>query len=440
LKRRILVGGAVVALLALGLIGADAVRVWIESGNVTGSSTVEFVSTELPTQATPKQATPGVVWPMYGLDPERLRDASGVSLVPPFKVQWTFHAHELVEFPPAIAYGRLYFANNAGTVFAVNTLTGKQAWTYDSGRCQAESPAVGFNTVYTTFLNTPPCNASGGTGEVIAFWASSGKVRWRRVIGPSESSPLLVGGRVDVGDWDGYVTSLSAASGKTIWSFHADGEVKGGLAYSNGLVYFGTYGGTVYALDATNGREVWHADGQPGLLGSGTFYATPSVAYDRVYIGSTDGKMYSFGATTGELRWSQSTGGYVYSSAAVWDERVYAGSYSDTFYCFNAATGQVLWSFPAGGAISGSPTVVAGIVYFSTLVGRTYGLNARTGSEVWTFPDGEYSPVVADATHIYLIGKARIYALVERRKASRLRHATRAVKPPARRLRTASTR
>ena len=207
---------------------------------------------------------------------------------------------------------------------------------------------------------------------MIAFWASSGKVRWRRAIGPSESSPLLVGNHVYVGDWDGYVTpNCRRPAVRRPGVSEADGEVKGGLAYSNGLVYFGTYGGTVYALNASDGKEVWHANGQPGLLGSGTFYATPSVAYDRVYIGSTDGKMYSFGATTGDLRWAQSTGGYVYSSAAVWDERVYAGSYSDTFYCFDAATGQVLWSFPAGGAISGSPTVVAGIVYFSTLAGRT---------------------------------------------------------------------
>ena len=50
--RRLLVGGALVALIVLGLIGADAVRVWVESGNVTGSSTVEFVSTDVPTQTT----------------------------------------------------------------------------------------------------------------------------------------------------------------------------------------------------------------------------------------------------------------------------------------------------------------------------------------------------------------------------------------------------
>ena len=78
---------------------------------------------------------------------------------------------------------------------------------------------------------------------------------------------------------------------------------------------------------------------QPRFGSAGNFYATPALAYGRVYVGATDGKVYSFGASSGKLRWSQSTGGYVYSSAAVWRERVYVGSYSHTFFCLDAATG-----------------------------------------------------------------------------------------------------
>ena len=52
---------------------------------------------------------------------------------------------------------------------------------------------------------------------------------------------------------------------------------------------------------------MWKAKVQPRFGRSGTFYATPSVAYGRVYIGGTDGKVYSFGAASGKLRWSQST-------------------------------------------------------------------------------------------------------------------------------------
>ena len=124
--------------------------------------------------------------------------------------------------------------------------------------------------------------------------------------------------------------------------------------------------------------------------------------------------MYSFGASSGDLRWSTSTGGYVYSSTAVWHDRVYAGSYSHTFFCFDAATGRILWQFHADGAISGSPSIIGGRVYFATLAGTTYGLNALTGRQVWTFPDGKYSPVVADKTNLYLIGYARLYGLVHK--------------------------
>ena len=102
------------------------------------------------------------------------------------------------------------------------------------------------------------------------------------------------------------------------------------------------------------GAVAWRASGQPQLGSAGTFYSTPAVAYDRVYIGSTDGKVYSIGAQSGELRWSYGTGGYVYGSPAVWRQLVLVGSYSGTFYAFDAATGAVRWSFSSDGPISGS--------------------------------------------------------------------------------------
>ncbi|MBA3844950.1 MAG: PQQ-binding-like beta-propeller repeat protein, partial [Actinobacteria bacterium] len=105
-------------------------------------------------------------------------------------------------------------------------------------------------------------------------------------------------------------------------------------------------------------------------------------------------------------------------SAAIWRDRVFAGSYSKRFFAFDAATGAILWQFKANGPISGSPTVIAGRVYFATLKGTTYGLDAVSGKELWSYPDGRYSPVVADATRLYLVGNARIYGLDERRAAT----------------------
>ena len=410
-RRQLLILVGAVLLALVGAAAGYVLYVRSQGADVRGSTT-EFVPTE--TEASPA-APDAPAWPAFGLGSARLH-ALVSPLGPPFRTVWTFHAHTLVEFPPAIGYGDLYVANNAGRLYAVRTDSGRLDWSYDSGRCVASSPALAGGLVYEAFLNRPPCNSTSSDidGQVVAFDARTGKLRWSRTIGPSESSPLVENGLVYVGDWRGNVYGFDWRTGKERWSYQTGGKVKGGVAVDGRRLYIGSYDGHVYALDARTGKEFWRASGQERLGSAGTFYSTPAAAYGRVYIGSTDGKVYSFGARTGDLRWSHSTGGYVYGSPAVWNLRVLVGSYSGRFYAFDAATGDVRWQFQANGPISGSATVLGHLVYFSTLKQRTYALDARTGRLVWSFPDGKYSPVVSDDLRVYLVGYARIYAMVPR--------------------------
>lgn len=415
MRRVLLVAAGVVVLVAAGL-AAFALYKRHQGRNIRGSSTQEFVTT----QAAPKTPAPTakIRWPMYRFDPTRQGNAENMLVEPPYRPLWFFRAGSLVEFPPAVGYGKLYFANAKGILFAVDISSVKTKWAFRAHRCTAASPALDNHTVYMTFMNVPPCNAtrSGLDGQVVALNADTGKLRWRLRIGPSETSPVVVDGTVYVGDWNGRVYALSAASGATRWSFQAAGKIKGGVAYSGGRVYFGDYAHHVYALDARTGKEVWSASAQQRLGSLATFYSTPAVAYDRVYIGGTDGKMYSFGATSGKLRWSHDTGGYVYSSPAVYEQRVFAGSFTGDLYCFDAATGDVCWKYRTNGPISGSPIVVNGVVYVSSLRGRTYALDPKSGKLLWSFPRGAYAAVVSDRRRLYLVAYARIFALAPKRR------------------------
>jgi len=374
--KRVLLALLVLVVLAVGAAAAFVLYRKHQGRNVHGSSSVEFVTTQAPTRKRTPLELRTIPWPMYGLDDARTRFADGVHLRPPFRKLWLAGGTSLLEFPPAVGYGRLFLSNNSGSLFALGARNGGRAWTYKTHRCTAASPAINRGTVFASFMNRGACNQTnpGLDGLVAALSVGLGKVRWTTTIGPTESSPLVANGRLFVGAYDGHV----------------------------------------YALDERTGRLVWRASAQPRLGSTGTFYSTPAVAYGRVYLGSTDGKVYSFGATSGKLRWSHGTGGYVYSSPAVWNKRVYAGSYDHRLYCFDAATGDVRWSFEGNGPISGSPTVIDGIVYFATLKGRTYGLNALTGRQMWSFPDGKYSPIVADTKRFYLVGYARVYGMVPR--------------------------
>ncbi len=416
-----------VVAVGLAALGGYGLSVRQAGEDVRGSATVEFVTTDAPAPSPPPSTTTPrppstpvetIAWGTYGYDDRRTRFDPNVRLRPPFRRIWTFRGRALLEFPPAVAYGRIYLPTFDGRFYALDARTGKTIWSHRTRRCGWASPAVSARLVYVTFIGRrATCGDSvpGDDGIVVAYAAGSGKVAWQRTTGQNESSPLVSGGLVYVGDWNGVVWALDARTGRTRWTFRADGRIKGSLARSGGRVFVGDYDGHLYALDARTGRLAWRASAQPRLGGRGAFYSTPAVGYGRVFIGNTDGKVYAFGAASGRLLWSQSTGGYVYASPAIWRRLILVGSYDHSFYALDAATGDVRWRFRANGPISGSASVIAGVVYFSTFAERTYALDAARGRELWRWPDGKYSPVVADRERLYLVGLGRLFGMVEKR-------------------------
>jgi outer membrane protein assembly factor BamB len=184
----------------------------------------------------------------------------------------------------------------------------------------------------------------------------------------------------------------------------------------------------LFALNARTGRLRWEAASFARFGRREYFYATPTVAYGRVYIGNADGVLYAFGASSGRLLWARRAGTYVYTAAAVWQRTIYVGTWDGYFSAFDAGTGDLRWRHDSPGGISGAPTVMAGLVYYSTFGDfanshqrrvedgpfRTFALDARTGKPIWQFPDGHYSPLVADQERVYLVGRESVYGLVSR--------------------------
>ena len=178
----------------------------------------------------------------------------------------------------------------------------------------------------------------------------------------TESSPIVRRGIVYFGSEDGTLYALYAKTGRVKWKYQASGAIKASPALSGSTLYVGDYSGPhVRGLGAHRQRR-WSTGTSGSKFGfaAGNFYSTPAVDFGRVYAGNTDGKVYSFGARTGTLAWSQSTGGYVYSSPAVANvpgtkPTVYFGSYDGNLYALDARTGATRWTHRGGGRISGGP-------------------------------------------------------------------------------------
>jgi len=87
---------------------------------------------------------------------------------------------------------------------------------------------------------------------------------WERKLSPPVTAPVAAGGIVVVAETERHaVHALSAADGKPVWMFVADGRIDSPPTLSGGLCVFGTRNGFVYCVRASDGVPVWRFRAAP---------------------------------------------------------------------------------------------------------------------------------------------------------------------------------
>lgn len=132
------------------------------------------------------------------------------------------------------------------------------------------------------------------------------------------SSPVVVGGVLYFGAWDGYEYAVNISTHQQIWKqylgitqqtkvcYGGHVGVSSTASVSNNVVYVGGGDGNIYALDAQNGSVLWKQ-----FLGAPPYYiwSSPAVYNNRVYIGTAafcdppgvQGKLFAFTTSNGRL-------------------------------------------------------------------------------------------------------------------------------------------
>jgi outer membrane protein assembly factor BamB len=370
-----------------------------------------------------KKVVKTVNWPVYGYDDARTRYLPTTEVKPPFKSSdWSFQAGVLLEFSPIVVGDRLYFQDKNAVFYSLRAKTGTVDWKHKIGGLSAASPAYQDGRLFAVTLEP---------GDIQAMNPETGKIIWEKDLpARSETSPVVSGNKVIVGDEDGTVYAFNAKDGHLVWSIHTGGSVKGGVAIHDGVAFFGNYAGELYAVRTSDGSVKWQTGTQGSSFGrTGRIYSTPAVAYGRVYVGSVDNRIYSFDEDTGELAWSQSTGYWVYSAPAVADvpggpPTVYIGSLDKTFYALDARTGAIRWKHDVGGVMIGAPSVIGNVVYVGVIGPKngTIGYDADGGRQVYKYELGEYNPVISDGRRLYITGTSNVRAFSPLTKADIRRH------------------
>jgi outer membrane protein assembly factor BamB len=156
----------------------------------------------------------------------------------------------------------------------------------------------------------------------------------------------------------------------------------------------------------------------------GSFYSSPAVAGERVYIANSNHQLYCYGLSAGDLKWKRSLPERVYgSSPQVEGGKVFIGCVDGCVYSLDAQDGRILGkscvkrlrAFGNGPDILGSPLVLEGKLYFGSDNHAFYCVDSQSGKQLWSFEtEGRVHDVAPSLfKNLVLVGSwdGRLYAL-----------------------------
>lgn len=222
----------------------------------------------------------------------------------------------------------VYFPDWGGKLWKVNAETGEVLWsrtiadyTGIPGALSRTSPALAHGMVYVGDLN----------GNMMAVDAATGDLRWRTRLDPHPAaiittSPIVL---------DDYLY-IGVSSNETAFASQTPGY------------QCCTFRGSLLALDAYTGRIVWQTfvlpdnGGQPGGFAGGAFVNPPAIdrGHGLVYGGA--GNLYTQPATVTACL-AAAPGG--------WSEACFpSGAFFNSVVAFDLHTGEPRWAFRGAGA------------------------------------------------------------------------------------------
>jgi outer membrane protein assembly factor BamB len=339
---------------------------------------------------------------------------------------WKFQTGGPITSSPVASAGMVFVASTDGYLYAVNATTGAKIWDFLIGT-DVNSPTVAHGKVFIT----------SASGTVYAINMYTGLEVWSQSLGEEAGfgAPLIVGSRVFV-NGNQTVFSLNEAIGVNLYSEpipHANGIAPlayNNSDYNNGLVYAVVLGGMQIGV---NGFEAPDAMGRFWLslaptnietvrsgatIGDGKLFvvtvdingtsvifglndfgmrtwdrlldgateASPAVAYNTVYIPTSNGA-YALDTENGTVKWSRPLDGeYSVSSPAVADGKVYFGLDNGYVYALDAFNGDLVWSYKTEGAVQSSPAISDGLLFVGSSDGNLYAIGTLVIPEFpsWT--------------------------------------------------------
>ncbi len=263
---------------------------------------------------------------------------------------WKHQTSGLVYATPVISDGTVYIGSTDSVFYAIETSSGKVKWRFKSGNTIQSSAALHKKLIFFE------------SGNRLIALNSRGKLKWERDLSKGEvrnqldpwdyhhSSPYLHNGTIYIGTQNGILWGFDALSGEQVLRCQTISEqvIRTTPVVSGGLVIYGDWDGVLFANDISTGALAWKYDTKL----DGTFPWPNSILTnlvvdgESVYFAGKSNRLYSLNVKTGKKNWyySSPTDQWLIGGPVVKKGVVYLGSSDQKlFHAIDASNGEVIW-------------------------------------------------------------------------------------------------
>ncbi len=248
-------------------------------------------------------------------------------------------------------------------------------------------PAIGFRSnLYNTGFSNSEAPASNDVDWV--FDTGSYKV---------DATPAVAYGKLFIPSWTGFYC-LDENDGSLIWNISWVKGESSPMIWDN-KIFVGSTDGKLYCLNSSDGEDIWSILLQTNPQYTG-ISSSPKISNGKVFVGTFNetggnGSFYCLNAEDGTVVWKYSNCSSIhFSSAAIHDGKVFIGMMGlfnsnslsgDPPYgilCLNENNGSLIWQYSTNGSVSSSPAIFGNNLYFTTKDGYLYKIS-ENGEKIW---------------------------------------------------------
>jgi len=220
---------------------------------------------------------------------------------------------------PIILHDRtLLVGNYHGELFSINRFTGDQKWSFKARQGIHGGACVADEKVFF----------GSADGHLYCLDLSDGSLIWEYDAGSAIMTAPAADDACYVTTYGGGLLSIDKNSGELIWAFNTSAEIFSSPVLDDNAVYFGCNDRNVYAISKESGEPIW-------ILPTTSIVAsTPLVGSDLLVIGCGDGTLHFVDKFTGKITRSLTVKGRIKSSPVYFRDKIYLASTDKRMYCF----------------------------------------------------------------------------------------------------------